>query len=331
MSKSFGTGFFRRASTPTAGERIDDEAFVGQDSASPTAANESDLHDASRVHADPPAATLHENLDQQQQERDRRRECWSLLAALQMLRAHLWIGRIGEPTQGLSVILAADAEHQSSFLIDALRDSGEFTPGTALYFDTQVEGRRLRFECELAEIVSMDGGPAYRAVNPHVVLDQQRRNAYRVRVPASLRVPAALSASSFRSPGQVTDLSTRGCCARVESAVGLDRGDPLRVQFKLGTFDVSCAATVRHVESSGGTARIGMEFDIVSTGTSAASPVAARGATGALGRTRPLGVNTAPTPSASGSPSANVPALEQAVARLQREILRRRQELQQPQ
>lgn len=328
MSKSFGTGFFRRESAATAGEHTADEAFVAQDGASLTAANEPDLRDASRAQVDPQAASLHEDLDQQQQERERLRECWSLLAALQMLRAHLWIGRVGEPTQGLSVILAADAEHQSSFLIDALRDSGEFVPGTALYFDTQVEGRRLRFECELAEIVSMEGGPAYRAVNPHVVLDQQRRNAYRVRVPASLRVPAALSSSSFRSPGQVTDLSTRGCCAKVESPVGLDRGDPVRVQFKLGTFDVSCAATVRHVESSGGTARIGMEFDIVSTGSSAGKTGASRGASGSLGRARSLGLRTTHTPSTSVSPSADVP-LEQAVARLQREILRRRQELQQ--
>ena len=87
----------------------------------------------------------------------------------------------------------------------------------------------------------------------------------------------------------------------------LDRGDPLRVQFKLGELDVSCAATVRHVESSGGSARIGMEFDIVS-------------AAGGQSRPRPLSPATAV--------SADMPSLEQAVARLQREILRRRQELQ---
>lgn len=271
MSKPFGSGFFRRA------------AAVAPSNA-PTAANED---------------TLHQELDRQQQERERRHECWSMLAALQMLRAHLWIGRVGEPTQGLTVILATDTEHQSGFLIDALRESADYTPGTPLYFDTQVEGRRLRFECELAEIVTFDGGLAYRAIDPRIVLDQQRRNAYRVRVPANLRVPASLSAPSFKSPGRVLDLSTRGCSTRVESPVPFDRGEPLRVQFRLGELDVSCAATVRHVESSAGSTRIGMEFDLVATGS-------------------------------GSSARADIPSLEHAVARLQREILRRRQGLQQP-
>lgn len=276
MTMSFGSGFFRRA--------------VASAPETTPAANEPDAG------GDTP---LHQELDRQQQERDQRRECWSMLAALQMLRAHLWIGRVGEPTKGLTVILATDTEHQSGFLIDALRESGDYAPGTALYFDTQVEGRRLRFECELAEVVAFDGGLAYRAIDPRIVLDQQRRNAYRVRVPASLRVPATLSAPSFKSPGRVLDLSTRGCSTRVESPVPFARGEPLRVQFRLGELDVSCAATVRHVESSAGTTRIGMEFELVATGS-------------------------------TSSARTDMPSLEQAVARLQREILRRRQELQQP-
>jgi hypothetical protein len=297
MSTSYGPGFFRRAGASDA------EGMSRPEGSSAPAANEPERGRAGGHLPANREAALHQDLERLQKERERRRECWSLLAALQMLRAHLWIGRVGEPTQGLSVILAADTDNQTWFLIDALRESGDFVPGTALYFDTQVEGRRLRFECELAEVVAFDGGPAYRAIQPQVVLDQQRRNAYRVRVPASLRVPATLSSSSFRSPGRVLDLSTRGCSTRVESPLSVDRGDPLRVQFKLGELDVSCSATVRHVEACPGAARIGMEFDVVT----AAAPAPARGAT---------------------QPSADVPSLEQAVARLQREILRRRQEQQ---
>ncbi len=214
------------------------------------------------------------------------RECWSLLSALQMLRAHLWIGRVGDPSMGLSVIVAVDPD-RNYFLIDALREADRLTPGTALYFDTQVEGRRLRFECQLAEIVGLDGGPAYRALEPRLVLDQQRRNAYRVRVPETLRLPAALSSGSVRAPARMLDLSTQGCSTRVESALYISRGDALHVQFKLGEFDLACAATVRHVQRLGGAARIGMEFELHSRG--------------------------------------DAPTLDQAVARLQREILRRRQ------
>lgn len=214
------------------------------------------------------------------------RDCWGVLAALQLLRAHIWIGRMGEPSLGLSVIVTVETERQS-FLIDALREPDDLVPGSDLYFDTQVEGRRLRFECKLREVVELDGGPAYRAVEPRLVLDQQRRNAYRVRVPDTLRLPAALSAGSSRAPARMLDLSTRGCSTRVESSLPVDRGDALQVQFKLGEFDLSCTATVRHVQRLTGAARIGMEFDLTA--------------------------------------KSDAPTLDQAVARLQREILRRRQ------
>lgn len=214
------------------------------------------------------------------------RECWGLLAALQMLRAHIWIGRVGEPSLGLSVIVTTDLERQS-FLIDALREADDLAPGAALYFDTQVEGRRLRFECRMTEIVELDGGPAYRAVEPRLVLDQQRRNAYRVRVPETIRLPAALTSGLQRAPARMLDLSSRGCSTRVESPLSIDRGDALQVQFKLGDFDLICAGTVRHIQRVAGASRIGVEFDL--------------------------------------GAKSDAPTLDQAVARLQREILRRRQ------
>jgi hypothetical protein len=214
------------------------------------------------------------------------RDCWSLLAALQMLRAHLWLGRVGECSLGLSVIIAIEAGN-ASFLIDALRDPDDLVPGTGLYFDTQVEGRRLRFECTLIEVVDLDGGPAYRAADPRLVLDQQRRNAYRVRVPETLRLPAALASGLQRAPARMLDLSTRGCSTRVESPLSVARGETLQLHFKLGEFDLACPATVRHIQRLAGAARIGMEFDLAE--------------------------------------KSEAPSLDQAVARLQREILRRRQ------
>ena len=212
--------------------------------------------------------------------------CWDLLAALHMLRAHLWIGTLGEPSLGLSVIVSLDAE-RGTFLIDSLREADTLVAGTGLYFDTQVEGRRLRFECQLVQIVDIEGGPAYLAADPRLVLDQQRRNAYRVRVPASLPLPAAIHSGAQQTSVKVLDLSTRGCSTRVDSLLPLDRGDTVRVELKLGETDLACSATVRHIQRIPGAARIGMEFDL------------------------------------NAQPDAHV--LDQAVARLQREILRRRQ------
>lgn len=213
------------------------------------------------------------------------RECWELLAALHALRAHVWIGALDHPSLGLSVILSVDPA-QGHFLVDALRGDESLHAGTHLYFDTQVEGRRLRFECLLSNRLALDDGPAYLLSAPRIVLDQQRRSAYRVRVPATLRMPAAINEHGRMLPARLLDLSTQGCRARIESAMSLSTGDAVRVHLKLSELNLACSATVRHVERVPGAARLGMEFELDQT--------------------------------------ADAAALDQAVARLQREILRRR-------
>jgi hypothetical protein len=206
------------------------------------------------------------------------RECWDLLSALHLLHAHLWLGRQGEPTNGLTVMLSVD-HRAGSFLVDALRDAPDLAPGDALYFDTQVEGRRLRFECVLDRILPLNDG--------RLVLDQQRRHAYRVRVPASLRLPVAIRSGPKLTAARVLDLSTLGCSTRVESVGDLADGDAVRVSVRIGDTDLNCAARIRHVQRLPGAARLGMEFEL--------------------------------------DPQSDTHALDQAVAKLQREILRRRQ------
>lgn len=213
------------------------------------------------------------------------RECWELLGALHLLRAHLWLGLQLQPSHGPTVLLSVDP-HAGSLLLDALRDPPAMTPGDLLYFDTQVEGRRLRFECVLDRILPLNNGLAYRMTSPRLVFDQQRRHVYRVRVPATLRMPAAIQAGGRRTPARVLDLSTRGCSTRVESALDLSQGDEVKVTLHIGDTELHCAAHIRNVQRLPGAARLGLEFEL--------------------------------------DPSADTHTLDTTVARLQREILRRR-------
>lgn len=235
---------------------------------------------------------------------------WTLLVALHTLRTHVSISRpaAGPPGPGgpedpalrdgqdrrgadrgrggLSVILLVEAARRQ-LVVDALRDPVDWAVGERLQLDTQVDGRRLRFECELEAHVQVQGAPAYALRNPVCVLDRQRRNSYRVRLPSSLRVSASVDLPNRRVPARLVDLSTGGCCARVESAGDVHRGDPLRIRVQLPGMDLACEATLRHLERSHGTTRLGMAFQL--------------------------------------DPPGDLPGLSQAVARLQREILRRRQ------
>lgn len=213
-------------------------------------------------------------------------DCWELLGALHLLRAHLWLGLRLQPSHGPTILLSVDPGGRS-FRVDALRDPPPLSPGDALYFDTQVEGRRLRFECVFDQVLALDDGPAYRLLNPRLVLDQQRRHTYRVRVPANLRLSAAIQDGTRRTPARVLDLSTRGCSTRIESAPDLQGGDIVRVLLQVGDRELSCAARIRNVQRLPGGTRLGMEFEL--------------------------------------DPRADTHALDATVARLQREILRRRQ------
>jgi c-di-GMP-binding flagellar brake protein YcgR len=187
-------------------------------------------------------------------------EIWDLLAGLSMLRAQLWLGVIGQASAGLSVLLAVRPE-QGWMLIDCLRDSTALKAGDAMYFDTQVEGRRLRFECRLERIAELDDGPAYLVVEPRLVLDQQRRVAYRVRVPENQPLRAAIvDPEGEVRPARVLDLSHMGCAARVELHAPVDAGAAVQCLLRVGEFHLTTEAQVRHVRPTPTGARLGLEF-----------------------------------------------------------------------
>ncbi|MGQ0699756.1 MAG: PilZ domain-containing protein [Panacagrimonas sp.] len=217
------------------------------------------------------------------------RQSWDLLATLCAQRALLSVGIVGEAPAGASMMIGVDAE-RGQFLLDVLRQPGSLAAGSSLYFDTQIEGRRLRFEFRLANVIALDDGPAYLATTPRLVMDRQRRNAYRMRLPANLRVLAAVrrDGQKLPLPARLLDLSTRGCSARLESGALLATGDSVSLNLKLLDLDLMCMATIRHIQRLGGAALIGLEFRL--------------------------------------DHAAEAAAFEHAVARLQREILRRRSE-----
>lgn len=187
-------------------------------------------------------------------------EVWELLAGLQVLRANLWLGVVGGPPAGISVVLSVDRQ-QNWILLDALRDNDTLRPGDEMYFDTQVEGRRLRFECQLARIATLDDGPAYVATDPYLVVDQQRRATYRVRLPANgLPRAALIPAVGTPHPARVIDVSREGLGARVAADVRVIPGTTVNLHVSLPDFDFASDAEVRHVSRSGEGIRIGLQL-----------------------------------------------------------------------
>lgn len=189
-------------------------------------------------------------------------EVWELLAGLRVLRAHLWVGAIGRPSAGISVLLSTNADRNEA-LLDTLRDSEALQAGDELYFDTQVEGRRLRFECRLDSIAQLEDGPAYRITDPMLVVDQQRRAAYRVRLPATeLPRAALLDASGTPLPARVLDVSRDGLGLRVSQGAHFVAGTQINLHVTLPDFDFAADAEVRHVSRNSEGTRLGLQLKL---------------------------------------------------------------------
>jgi c-di-GMP-binding flagellar brake protein YcgR len=189
-------------------------------------------------------------------------QIWDVLAGLHLLRAHLWLGVNGKPAAGVTVVISVSAR-EGWFLLDALRDDDALKPGDPVYFDTQVEGRRLRIECRILRMVALEDGPAYVAAEPRIVLDQQRRSSYRVRLPTGSLLRAAITdARGTTTPARLVDLSQTGCGARMSSELAAAPGDAVYVRVTLADFDLSTTAHVRHLETGSSTTHVGLEFAI---------------------------------------------------------------------
>ncbi|HKY93572.1 MAG TPA: PilZ domain-containing protein [Nevskiaceae bacterium] len=189
-------------------------------------------------------------------------QIWDVLAGLHLLRAHLWLGVTGKPPAGVTVLISVSAR-EGWFLLDALRDDDALKAGDAVYFDTQVEGRRLRIECRILRMVALDDGPAYVAAEPRIVVDQQRRASYRVRLPTTTLLRAAITdPRGTVTPARLVDLSQSGCGARMSSELAAAPGDAVHVRVSLDDFDLSTPARVAHLETGGSGTHIGLEFSI---------------------------------------------------------------------
>jgi c-di-GMP-binding flagellar brake protein YcgR len=112
-------------------------------------------------------------------------------------------------------------------------------------------------------MMALDDGPAYIAAEPRIVVDQQRRNSYRVRLPTSTLLRAAITdPHGTTTPARLVDLSQNGCGARMSTGIAASLGDTIHVRVSLVDFDLSTPARIAHIENGNATTQVGLEFAI---------------------------------------------------------------------
>jgi hypothetical protein len=130
--------------------------------------------------------------------------------------------------------------------------------------------RRLTFVSSfIARRKALIGGEQALLAWPAVIKSQERRRAFRERVPTTAEVTASLigeESTPFRAgiqPVHVWDLSTEGACVicPAKAAERLQKGDMLYMQLRFGGTEHRIATRVCHVEVlATGQLRLGIGF-----------------------------------------------------------------------
>ena len=189
------------------------------------------------------------------------RKCWELLAALQALHTAVAMRNSKGKGLGTGMVLAVDTERGVVLLDVPSKTVPEMEPNELLRLEAQIEGRRLVFTCHVQRIVQLPDGPAFLANQPLLLIDKQRRAAYRVHLPAAQLLQAAIDSGDGKGlNAHVVDISVLGCGARLKFPPAFEEGVVVRCRISLPELDLNAEALVRHKVREPNATRLGLQF-----------------------------------------------------------------------
>ncbi len=98
------------------------------------------------------------------------------------------------------------------------RDGDRYaSQGEAFRVEAWLDGVQMVWNCASAQVVELDGAPAYAAATPDQMLYHQKRGAYRAAIHRTLETGIGLvhDKRDIRLTGHLLDISATGCKARL--------------------------------------------------------------------------------------------------------------------
>ncbi|MDR9467729.1 flagellar regulator YcgR PilZN domain-containing protein [Marinospirillum sp.] len=143
-------------------------------------------------------------------------EIASLLSMLHRQHASITINFRGQSQHYASMILDVDRKQQVFYLDEFNPPSGHKRALAGEIFSVRAttSGLSIFFNhCQLISVIEEEDGAIYKVALPKVVRHDQKREAYRARVLASMRAPISLLSYEREEPisGRLIDLSNGGC------------------------------------------------------------------------------------------------------------------------
>jgi len=203
------------------------------------------------------AINASQHLDRREQPRS---DPWDLITAIKSLRLALSLSCPQRQVSGLSLLTYVDRA-RGVVGADTLAGSAIIEAGDAVTLEAHVEGRQLVFSAQVAALETREGSASYRLDQLQLLVDEQRRASYRVRIPKGVKVRAALHGEGGEAlQGEVLDISNQGFGAEVPIPLDIEDGITVRCYLALPDLNLAAEATVRHYRVNAETTRLGLQF-----------------------------------------------------------------------
>lgn len=197
---------------------------------------------------------------------------WSVLAGLNALRTLVLLRDRAGTVHGTSLVLGIDSL-QRQFLLDAHEQaSNEFPVGDPLWLEARVEGRRIELSCQIRGRRELADGAAWVATEPQLLLDEQRRSVYRLRISDDHPAQARLMHEDAPRPvaAQIIDLSRSGVGLQLARMAAVDRGTRITCMLRIADLQLEVDSIVRYRSFDKHGTRLGLEFHDMSAAQEAA-------------------------------------------------------------
>ncbi len=197
---------------------------------------------------------------------------WQVLAGLNAQRSTVLLRDRAGTVHGTSLVLGID-RLQQQFLLDAHEQTdNEFPIGEPLWLEARVEGRRIELSCQIRGRRELPDGPAWIATDARLLLDEQRRTVYRLRISEDHPAQARLVHEDAPRPvpAQIIDLSRNGVGLQLARMAAVDRGTRITCMLKIIDLQLEVESIVRYRSFDKTGTRLGLEFSDMSAAQEAA-------------------------------------------------------------
>jgi len=182
---------------------------------------------------------------------------WTMLWSLNSMQAHLFLRHSG--AQGLSMLIDVDPD-KKTLMVDALRDvPAPDRIGAPMRIEAQIDGRLVEIGCAFQSVVRLPDGPAWLATKPRLVLDTERRQVYRLRIPTRSAFAVLVAGEDpAMLEGRLLDLSRYGFAISLPGALQVEIDTVVECQLQLPGGIFVCKGNIRDSSPTVETSRFGI-------------------------------------------------------------------------